>query len=386
MMPPGIWTRREDSQTGKLLNALQRTNARFAEHLENWNKQVLPGDADEMLQEWESFLRLPDACTPIGATTQERQTNAQARFVAELDQSQPSYKALAALVGYTVELNSYRMFRADISLCGDHVYEESQKFVKRISYETGASDDVLECVLRAHAHIYGVPDFAMWDPAIVSALTDLRHHYVTGEYVESGGEITEWTNRVSPANSWDISGGALPIPRATDGWSCVSLWDPDVPANKAIQGLNHSAAGSVDADTLLKEKNFSLFLVFWPEDITGPADMLSDGADFTMGVDVDGAGGYEANFTYGTTTVTAPVYMNRFNYLFIAADATTQLIANANGDGGSVAHSGVAVVGDQGIALGGGFHGTVAEMISGDYDLAAAASVKAYLTSKYNIL
>ena len=160
LLPPGrAWNRNPESNMGKLHGSLQWEMARVHLRLEDWKRETLPSTANEMLDEWEEFVGLPDECFPIAETIADRQAQVVAKFLQSGDQSVATYISLAAALGYAIAISKYTLFQPNFSKTGDKVYSERIKFARIVTTQSGAQDSLLACALRAHAHLYGRLDF-----------------------------------------------------------------------------------------------------------------------------------------------------------------------------------------------------------------------------------
>jgi len=381
------------TNVGKFLKAFAVEFARVHERGADLYRESFPGDATavDLLMDWETFVGLPNECTAYLTTEADRQDAILKRFAVSEGQSEADFKAIALDIGYTIDVARYEVWRCGKTPISKPIRHTPWLFASQMSYETTGTtqDAVLECTLDEHKHLYTHINYNGWTEAATAGLTNLRHHYVHGEFVESGGEITTWTNRVTPANSWDTGGPDLPVATQVFGWNGCGLYvSPD---DKEISGLDHSAPGSTDANTLLQEDDFQCWIVFYMEELVVGGIILTDGTDITVAVDNDGSGGYECNFTYGATTLTEPIALAHPCMVTIGADAGTAYLRTNDRTGVSGAHA-ASVTGDQGLTLGDtttGFRGVIFEMVSADYTgtyvQADVAATTAYLMNKYNL-
>lgn len=121
LLPPGdAWPRAADATLTKLLDAiaeeLARTNSRALQAVDESDARM----ALELLADWERVCGLPDSCSAILATTlQERRSTVVAKLTALGGASRAYFIALAAGMGYTVEIDEFRPFITGLSRCGD---------------------------------------------------------------------------------------------------------------------------------------------------------------------------------------------------------------------------------------------------------------------------
>lgn len=81
-----------------------------------------PRSALELLPDWERVAGLPDPCgAGINTTLQERRAVLVEKLTAQGGSSIAYFTALAAAMGYAVEIEEYRPFIAGLSRCGDRL-------------------------------------------------------------------------------------------------------------------------------------------------------------------------------------------------------------------------------------------------------------------------
>ena len=82
-----------------------------------------PRTTVQLLAEWETALGLPDPCTPADATLtlQERRARVVQKLTLGGGQSPAFFIALAASIGYSIEIDEPRPFICGSSMCGDEI-------------------------------------------------------------------------------------------------------------------------------------------------------------------------------------------------------------------------------------------------------------------------
>jgi len=170
LLPPGdAWPREPDAVLTRLLLGLAHELARVDGRAGNLLDEVDPRTALEMLAEWERVCGLPDSCAPLGETIQRRRAAVVARLTARGGQSPAYYVALAAALGYAVEIEEFRPFRCGESGAGDALYDDDAVHAWRVvapattvtyfgAGVSGAGEPLagwgnaaLECAIRRHA-------------------------------------------------------------------------------------------------------------------------------------------------------------------------------------------------------------------------------------------
>jgi uncharacterized protein YmfQ (DUF2313 family) len=109
LLPTGpIWPREADAVLTQCLAALTPTYERQAGRSVNLLADAFPVQPVELLPDWETTLGLPDPCLGAAPTLQARQQAVAARFVAGGGQSIAYYVNVAAALGYTVTVTTFR--------------------------------------------------------------------------------------------------------------------------------------------------------------------------------------------------------------------------------------------------------------------------------------
>lgn len=137
LLPPGLaWPRDDDAQLGRVMGGFAEEFARIEGRAAQLLDECHPISALEMLQDWERVLGLPDACVPVTGSIRERQMAAATRFAAEGGQSIAYYTALAATLGFQVEISEFHAFTAD-SDCTEMCCDDDWSFVWQVDVVEG---------------------------------------------------------------------------------------------------------------------------------------------------------------------------------------------------------------------------------------------------------
>jgi uncharacterized protein YmfQ (DUF2313 family) len=180
LLPPGAaWPRHPDAALTRLLAAWGEELARIDARSDRLISEAMPGDALEMLEDWERVAGLPDACgAEIATTTAERRANLIAKLTQQGGASIPWFYALAEPLGYEIEIEEYRPFVCGLSRCGEdrllgdgkvrYLWSISVKGPRLTRFQAGVSccgdpllkithAEDLECLFKryaqAHTHI-----------------------------------------------------------------------------------------------------------------------------------------------------------------------------------------------------------------------------------------
>lgn len=124
LFPPGaLWNFEAGSWLSKTTLALAtefaRVSARAIDLLNEWD----PRTAIETLPEWETMLGLPDVCTTTIPTSVAARRNAiTSKYIARGGQTKQFYIDLAASLGYTVTIDTFKVCRSGRARSGDRCY------------------------------------------------------------------------------------------------------------------------------------------------------------------------------------------------------------------------------------------------------------------------
>lgn len=133
--PPGrAWPR----DAGTVQSGLWTAFADVA-YLPHWQATWLlegeanPAYAADLLLEWETDYGLPDPCTPLNPTLEQRRAAVLAKMRAQGGQSIEYYVSVAAALGYAITITEFRPFRCSVSACGDLLLGALWEFAWRIN-------------------------------------------------------------------------------------------------------------------------------------------------------------------------------------------------------------------------------------------------------------
>lgn len=105
LLPTGpAWTREPDATLTALLAGLAEELARADERIGELFEEGDPRTAQEMMDDWERVLGLPDPCTASATTLAARQLIAWRKLAFQAGQTKAFYIALAASIGVEIEI------------------------------------------------------------------------------------------------------------------------------------------------------------------------------------------------------------------------------------------------------------------------------------------
>lgn len=122
LLPRGrAWQSERGSTISKLLEAIADEFTRVQVRIESLIKELDPTTTQEMLQDWESLLGIPNECTgPISDLTYQARKKLVYTFYTMTGGTRPEYYVdLINNFGFEIEVREYRNFRAGLSVAGD---------------------------------------------------------------------------------------------------------------------------------------------------------------------------------------------------------------------------------------------------------------------------
>lgn len=149
LMPAGVaWTRDPDAELTQLARAQSYEFSRIKKRELDLIEEIDPRTTTEMIGDWERVFGLPDECAQP-TTLAGRRVALQGKMLGHLDPSLPNTIAIAAQLGYTINIHEYK--RADLfdceSACTDYLLTDDWLFEWVVTTPSGATDAELECVL-----------------------------------------------------------------------------------------------------------------------------------------------------------------------------------------------------------------------------------------------
>ncbi len=122
LLPQGsAWPREADAVWTGLLTAFAPAYQRSGAAAAALVPDLFPATTVSFLPEWEETLGLPDACTPAGQVTAQRQAAIVARLTARGGQSVPYFVGVAEALGNAAAVEEYGLFRVGVSAVGDAI-------------------------------------------------------------------------------------------------------------------------------------------------------------------------------------------------------------------------------------------------------------------------
>jgi uncharacterized protein YmfQ (DUF2313 family) len=121
LLPPGqAFPREPGTNLEKLLLGCAAELARVDGRAEFLAIDVMPITTTELLSDWERVAGLPDKCSgELEATIQGRRNALVAKLASVGGQSAAYFIGVAASLGYQIEIDEFRPFRAGMSRAGD---------------------------------------------------------------------------------------------------------------------------------------------------------------------------------------------------------------------------------------------------------------------------
>ena len=167
-LPPGKAIARDpDRNIPRMLEALAVEPARVTERVADLIREAFPGTTDELIDEWEEALGLPDDCVQPTLYA-DRIAAIIARFVGTSGHSEDDYRELAQSLGYDGSLIAFERqsaFRADISRAGDRCADDWAwtLHVTVVGIGDAVRDALLECAFDARRRAHTSFEFSFSD-------------------------------------------------------------------------------------------------------------------------------------------------------------------------------------------------------------------------------
>ncbi len=116
LLPQGrVWRRDASSTLSATLHALAPTYTRSTEAAAQVLLDGSPATTENLLVEWEASLGLPDPCTALNPSIEQRQAAVRTKWGARGALTIGYFTALAAALGFTVTITEFRPFCADMA-------------------------------------------------------------------------------------------------------------------------------------------------------------------------------------------------------------------------------------------------------------------------------
>ncbi|MFC3716795.1 YmfQ family protein [Luteimonas soli] len=134
LLPQGrAWSRSPDATVTHYLDAAAEEYARVHARADALVDESIPTSTNEMLVDWEGVAGLPDNCSgTLRDTLQGRRADLVSKLVSSGGQSREYYTRVAASLGFEVEIEEFKPFRAGRSVAGDRVSNGDWKFTWRV--------------------------------------------------------------------------------------------------------------------------------------------------------------------------------------------------------------------------------------------------------------
>lgn len=124
LLPRGqAWIRNTQSMLSRILGVAAAELARVHSRALDLLDEADPRTASEMLTDWERATGLPDTCSAVSTTIQERRMAVHQKWISRGGQSNHYWHDLAARLGYKIEITEHRPFICGASECGGGIYE-----------------------------------------------------------------------------------------------------------------------------------------------------------------------------------------------------------------------------------------------------------------------
>lgn len=151
VLPRGrAWAKEVGSLLYELMDGMKQEWVRVHERALLLLEESQPETCNELLPEWEQFLKLPDDCDLDAQEFEDRRNQVIAKYRLKGGQSPAFMVALAERLGYTVTTRNYLPFQCGRSACGDSLYTDplwSHWWEMKAPAAT-TNRELLECSIR----------------------------------------------------------------------------------------------------------------------------------------------------------------------------------------------------------------------------------------------
>lgn len=119
LLPPGrLFDPLNQPVLQKLLEATAVEFARFDDRIDDALREADPRKALELLPEWERLVGLPDECTPLGVTLEDRRNQVTQKLTSVGGISLAYYEFLTAQLGFPSTVTDWKEFQVGRSQVG----------------------------------------------------------------------------------------------------------------------------------------------------------------------------------------------------------------------------------------------------------------------------
>ena len=133
LLPRGrIWRVDSSSMAMATMGALAPTYTRSAAAAAQLLIDASPATTVNLLTEWEESLGLPDPCTPLDPSVEQRSAAVRAKFGARGSLTTAYFVALAAALGFAISITEYTPFTVDMPVDGP-LYEPAWAYVWQVN-------------------------------------------------------------------------------------------------------------------------------------------------------------------------------------------------------------------------------------------------------------
>lgn len=97
---------KEDSVLRKILIGLASGWLDFRDKINEVSKEYNPNITTALLDEWEEFVGIPDACIPVASTIEQRRLNILLKLAGINATTAKQFKNIASILGYNIEVSN----------------------------------------------------------------------------------------------------------------------------------------------------------------------------------------------------------------------------------------------------------------------------------------
>lgn len=120
-LPSGKAWSLNNSNLEKLIESFSVEFCRVQDRFNQLLKETDPRKTDELLVDWEESLALPDECSSLGATVDERRAQVVQKLTNKGGSSFEYFEEVAENLGFDVTISDFCRFQAGRSVAGDQL-------------------------------------------------------------------------------------------------------------------------------------------------------------------------------------------------------------------------------------------------------------------------
>jgi uncharacterized protein YmfQ (DUF2313 family) len=163
-MPKGrAWLMDAGKNLTKLIYSFAPEMARVDARIYELLDELDPRTTSEMITDWERVTGLPDSCSVLSTTLEDRRNDVITKMTSIGGQSESYYESLAEREGLSIQkIEYYKIFQVN-SKCGDPLYGNAWRYAWKITFDapepSPEQKERIECIFDQVRPAHTVPIF-----------------------------------------------------------------------------------------------------------------------------------------------------------------------------------------------------------------------------------